>query len=201
MARAPDALTPGRSRHIVQLFDDRDTRADAVAAFAAEGLGEGARVLLFLNRAYRDAIERRLSERGVGVQDALNSRALTILDARATLDELMDGLHPSGERFLRTVGRLIGALASGDGPRLRIYGEMVDLLAESADFASALRLEALWNELAREHVFCLLCGYGSAHFGPRSNSGALDAICRAHTSVATSGADPLGAWLTGAARP
>ena len=197
-----ERLVTGRvvSEHIVQLFDGNDTRAEGVAAFLAAGLAEGSRALVVAKSSHWRAIAADLTRRGIDVPGALSSGTLTTLDAQDMLRTVMDGERPVRDRFRATVGSLVETLATGDGPPLRIYGEMVEVLAEMANFAGAACLEELWNELAREYSFCLLCGYSSGHFGPEHTGRALHAICRAHCRVQTGPGDPLGEWLTRAAR-
>jgi hypothetical protein len=50
------------------------------------------------------------------------------------------------------------------GPRRRVYGELVSLLAQRGDVESALAIEALGHELSRSHGLRILCGY-SGHAG------------------------------------
>lgn len=97
------------------------------------------------------------------------------------------------ECFDRTIGDLVRRLSPG--APLRIYGEMVDLLAAQGDFRGAHAIELLWNHLAAECSFTLLCGYSAVHFGHPRSSTALELICRAHTRVDTGPADHLTGFL------
>jgi hypothetical protein len=57
---------------------------------------------------------------------------------------------------------------------------MVDVLWKRDQTAAAIRLEMLWNDLARSHQFGLLCGYAMGSFYKGSAS---DEICGAHSHV------------------
>ena len=96
--------------------------------------------------------------------------------------------------FEDSVGTLVWALASSDR-RLRIYGEMVDVLASRGDFRIALQLEARWNELRAETPFTLFCGYSSENFGDPKVSDALQLTCQAHSHIRTNPRDPLATFL------
>ena len=48
---------------------------------------------------------------------------------------------------------------------MRIYGEMVNLLAARGDLRGALALEKAWNRAPSGAPVALLCGYSSSHFG------------------------------------
>jgi hypothetical protein len=76
------------------------------------------------------------------------------LDAAATLSQFMVDGEPSPGRFTEIVGSIIARAANGRR-RVRIFGEMVALLWADGNWAAAIRLEALWNDLARTHSFSL----------------------------------------------
>jgi hypothetical protein len=125
---------------------------------------------------------------------------LTTLDANDMLALFMRDERPVRHLFRATIGARVAELAAAPPSPLRIYGEMVEVLAERGNFAGAHALEELWNELTTEQPFTLLCGYSSAHFGPEASTAALHAICRSHCTVQPLGTDPLGAWLAAAAQ-
>ena len=192
---------PVRHEHIVQLFDCCETRAEAVATFIADALASSHPVLAVVKSRHWVSIELELFRLGVRVPNAIASGELTVLDAADTLAAISKDEHVDAERFRSHVGTLLARLAATANRPPCVYGEMVELYAETGDFAGALELEELWNGLARDHAFRLLCGYSSAHFGPEPATAALHAICCAHTSVQTLATDPLGEWLASAAWP
>jgi hypothetical protein len=118
-----------------------------------------------------------------------------VLDAHDTLGQITRANVPDGPCFRNTISSIVRRLATSPAAGLRIYGEMVDILAESGHFDGARRLEELWNELGAEVPFALFCGYASAHFGDPRSAGALHAICRAHTHVHSKSEDDLGTFL------
>jgi hypothetical protein len=63
---------------------------------------------------------------------------------------------------------------------VRAYGEMVDVLWRAGQTVAAVRLEMLWNELAQNQSFALLCGYSMGHF---YKDAAHHEICGLHTHV------------------
>ena len=106
----------------------------------------------------------------------------------------MRGSSPDPARFEQTIGSLVAHLA-GDGDPLRIYGELVEVLAEEGNLTGACELESLWNELATRHRFALLCGYSAAHFTSPADVPSLHAICGTHSCIQRSTTDMLGGWL------
>ena len=71
---------------------------------------------------------------------------------------MVNGL-PDPALFKATVGGLIQkARAAGRYPRVRAYGEMVNLIWRE-DVPATARLEELWNEVINVHRISLFCAY------------------------------------------
>jgi hypothetical protein len=182
------------TEHLVQLFDDSESLGAAVASFLAEGLSQGDALLVVVGTDHWEAIAARLHDLGIAIPAAMASGQLTVRDAAATLNHFMHFGLPHRELFERSVGTVVRQLASG-ARRLRVYGEMVDLLAAEGNFRGASQLEALWNELGERVSFTLFCGYSAVHFGDPRTADALLAICRSHSHVRSNPADILGSFL------
>jgi hypothetical protein len=182
------------SEHLVQLFDDSSSLVETVNGFVVEGLTAGNTVLVVSTREHRRALEGRLAHDGVPVRACLESGQLTSLDAADTLKQLVTAGRPHPRLFERVVGELVHDLAQRGRP-LKIYGEMVDLLAAEGDFRGAQELEDLWNQLGERESFTLLCGYHASHFGDERTADSLRAICGAHSRVRTDPRDMLAAFL------
>jgi hypothetical protein len=189
---------PGLSRagsaHGVQLFDSDESLADTVADFLGEGLMLKQTVLAVLDEQRWYAIAMRLSTRGVPVDEALGSGHLIVRNAREMLTKFMRHDRPHRGLFNATVGTMVSELAALPR-RVRIYGEMVDVLAAQGQYAAAHELEELWTELGREKEFTLFCGYSAGHFGDPRTATALLRICASHTEVLSSPRDVLGSFL------
>jgi len=182
------------SEHIVQFFDSRESMANSVAAFLAEGCRQGERLLVVAKPKNWIAIADSLRAGGHAFADGLDT-SLTVLEADTAMSQFMRHGLPDSLLFHRTIGELVRKLAADQHVGLRIYGEMVEVLAEEGNFHAAQRLEELWNELAVRHPFILLCGYSSAHFASRETREALLDICATHTQVHRTHADSLAEWL------
>ena len=191
---APAVSHAADAQHTAQLFDDDASLAAGVAAFAADGLRDGDTLLIVATGRHWAAIRPRLDALGIAVGEAIDSGRLLVRDARHTLDLLRNNERLDAVRFDACVGHLVRTLAAR-GRRVRIFGEMVDLLAGAGDYASAEELEALWGDLARRQPFQLLCGYAATTFGDPLSRDALRRICRAHDLVHTHPDDLLGSFL------
>lgn len=182
------------SEHIVQFFDTRESLADSVAGFLAEGCRQGERLLVVARPRNWLAIAGALRAGSHPLADGAET-SLTVLDAEDALSKFMRHGLPDSLLFHKTIGALVRKLADQQKVGFRIYGEMVEVLAEEGNYHAAQRLEELWNELTVRHSFVLLCGYSSAHFASRETREALVGICAAHSHVHKNHADPLAEWL------
>ena len=184
MSERSYASRDASDQHFVQLFDCSASVPDAVAAFVRDGLLTQEISLLAVTREHRLAITDRLRETGVDVDRAEATGQLIIRDAAQTLKlfERLGRLDPL--LFDATIGAQIRQLSARG--RVRVYGEIVDLLAAQGDFAGARRLEDMWNDLRRLTPLTLFCGYSSENFGDPVTASSLRAICRTHShAVAT----------------
>jgi hypothetical protein len=183
-----------RSEHHVQLFDSSRSLVETVSAFLLAGFKAGESILLAVTPEHREALTRRLEESGLNVHEAVLANRLIILDAAKTLDKFMRRDTPNRAAFDEVVGGSIERLVN-EGRRLRIYGEMVDVLAARGNYKAALRLEEFWNLIAARESFTLFCGYASGHFGDPRTAAALAEICAAHTHLHRKPDDLLAEFL------
>jgi signal transduction histidine kinase len=184
---APLAVHPN---HVVQFYEDDAFLCDRVAEFIALGLAAGEPACVVATAEHREAFAVRLARRGFAV-DELRARGLLIwLDARETLAKLMIGDLPDWTLFSGFLGGIIEeSRQRAPLACVRAYGEMVDVLWRDGKKQAALRLEAMWNELASSHSLSLLCAYVMGNFfrsGDAEGFGDGDAfrdVCRAHGQV------------------
>jgi hypothetical protein len=182
------------SEHIVQFFDDAGSGSGKIASFLHEGWKRGEALLVVMRPVHWAMTCPRLESAGCPVQSTIAEGRLVVLDAATMLATFMVSGSPDRARFVEHVGAAVHRLAdSGQG--LRIYGEMVDILAEQTNFRAAEELEDLWNELGQQYSFTLLCGYSSAHFTDPETGRRLAAICDTHMHAHADPADLLASWL------
>jgi signal transduction histidine kinase/ActR/RegA family two-component response regulator len=94
----------------------------------------------------------------------------------------MVGGSPDPARFSEVVGEILSRAAEG-GRRLRIFGEMVDLLWAGQNQAAAIKLEGLWNDLQKGRPFQLFCAYPANRFGGDAHAASLRDVCSSHSRV------------------
>lgn len=167
--------------HAVQFYQDDDSLVTVVVKFLAEGLRQSQPGVVVATLEHRNAIEDALLAQGLDVGRMKRFGDLVLLDARETLDTIVADDLPHPELFNHVFGSALGALARMHPNRpIRAYGEMVDVLWKDGLGTAAIRLEMLWNGLAKSHDFKLLCGYSMGNF---YKDAAVGEITRQHTHL------------------
>jgi anti-sigma regulatory factor (Ser/Thr protein kinase) len=175
--------------HLVDFYANDDELVGRVSAYLAGALGPGQAAVLVATPSHCAAIAQALEDSGWDLAQARSTGTWVVVDAGELLCRLSTEGRVDATKFHLTVAPLLRSLAEG-GHRVRVYGEMVDLLWQAGDVSGAMDLESWWNGLSHELAFSLYCGYGvgTAEDGPTGRPGtglgALEAICNLHTEVA-----------------
>jgi MEDS: MEthanogen/methylotroph, DcmR Sensory domain len=173
---------PTCSDHAVQMYGDFSELADSAAAYLAAGFERGDMGIVVARDANVAMIADRLAEAGWG--EERRDGALIAAGARETLDFFMQDGAPVPELFEEAVGGLLEeAERRRPGAHVRAFGEMVDILWEQDESRAAVRLEELWNALAKKRVFSLLCGYRFDVFDQDSLVEGLPSLIEVHSHV------------------
>jgi hypothetical protein len=168
---------PAHGDHIVQMYQDDEFLAEAVAEYVVTGLRAGEAAVIIATPEHRAKFVRALEAQGFH-----EGPALKILDAEETLARFMSKGTPQWREFHEVVGGLIAELRL-QYPTVRAYGEMVNVLWQRGAQEAALRLEEFWNELARLQTFSLLCAYYMDPLDGKAYGGPMEGVCKAHTHV------------------
>jgi hypothetical protein len=155
-----DRLAEPLSReHLVQIYRDDRVLVDSVALYAGHGLGKGEAVVLVATAAHLAEVEIRLREAGFDVEDLKAWGQVTAIEAGALLSRFMVDGRVDAARFRAILRDVVtSARMGGRYPRVRVYGEMVNLLWRD-NHPATRELEELWNHAIEEHSVSLLCGY------------------------------------------
>jgi signal transduction histidine kinase len=174
-------ISPAQDAHVVQFYESEEFLCDAVASFVADGLLLAQPVVVIATETRWARLTERLTDQGIEVEEAQRRGRLTFADARSVLSRFMVGAMPDAELFRSSIAPLVDRGDEGRG--VRAYGEMVDVLWQDGNPAAALRLEELWNDLARSHSFSLLCAYAMGNFYREADRERLVEVCRMHQHV------------------
>ncbi|MGZ5233412.1 MAG: MEDS domain-containing protein, partial [Burkholderiales bacterium] len=148
----------GPSDHIVQLYQDEDFLNRAVCRFAGAALANGEGLILVPTLAHWNGIRPRLEAEGVNVEMAQERGQLTVVDADQCLPRFMRDAMPDSPVFLGLAADIIGR-NRGRYPRMRWWGEMVNVLWEQGNPAASMHLEDLFDQLGHTHDVALFCSF------------------------------------------
>ncbi|HEY9284730.1 MAG TPA: ATP-binding protein [Pyrinomonadaceae bacterium] len=182
LAPRSDWRDAGDCEHFVQFYDTDAFLLNSLCDFVRCGLDAGDACVVVATKAHREALEEGLRARGLDVAEAIGRGQFVALDAAGTLSEFMVGGSPEPARFAEVIGGLVARVAGG-GRRVRVFGEMVDLLWAEQNHAAAISLERLWNDLQKTRPFQLFCAYPANGFGGGALAAPLSDVCASHSRV------------------
>jgi hypothetical protein len=175
---------PGLAGHDVQFYKTDEFLVESVVSFLGDGVRAGQPIIVIATEPHRRAFMKGLRAKGLDPDRLYSGQLAVWLDARETLAAFMEGSLPSPELFTATVGSVFERLL---GKRyylvVRAYGEMVDLLYKDGNAEGAIVLERLWNELANQYKYSLLCGYCVDNFLHEAGIDGFRRVCEHHTGA------------------
>jgi MEDS: MEthanogen/methylotroph, DcmR Sensory domain len=171
--------------HAVKFYNDELSLGRTVAEFLAPGLRERQPAIVIATPDHRALIAAELQQRGLNVTQLERDADLQMLDADALLHRFMVGDEPDPNAFHETIDELITRACKDRQPcPVRAYGEMVDVLWKRANADGAIRLEMLWNRVATQAQFSLLCGYAVGNFYKEVSTGpTFQTVCDQHNHI------------------
>ena len=174
----------GPRDHIVQLYQDQQFLNRAVCRFAAAAIANGEGVILVPTTAHWDAFRPRLESEGVDVKAAEKRGQLTIVDADNLLPTFMRDGMPDSPVFLGLAANVVSQVR-GDGryPKVRWWGEMVNLLWERGDVAASMNLEDLFDKLAHEQDIAIFCSFLMDNFNGDVHARMLPRLSENHSHL------------------
>lgn len=179
------ALAGETFRHDAGFFTNEAALVDAWARAAETALAAGHSVIvLALESRLRQMVER-LKRRGVGVERAIRDGQYVQLEVHGMLAQFIVDDAPDELLFEKAVTPIVAdALRASTAPRPRVLvcGEGAPTLWNQGKTDAAVRLEQIWDDLARAHEIDTLCGYLIA---PTRTSSRLREIRDVHTANQT----------------
>lgn len=174
----------GPRDHIVQLYQDQKFLNRAVCRFAAGAIGNGEGVILVPTAAHWEAFRPRLEAEGVDVKAAQDNGQLTVVDADELLPRFMKDSMPDAPVFLGLAADVI-AKARGENrfPKVRWWGEMVNVLWEQGNVAASMNLEDQFDRLAKHHEIAIFCSFVMDNFSSDVQSRLLPRLGQNHSHL------------------
>ena len=174
------------SGHVVQFYTDDSFLLESLSQFVGAALVAGDVAVIIATREHRDSLAHLLSDRALNVSKATRDGRYIALDAAEALSRFMRNGLPDPDAFAATIGAEIAraaASAARNNARVVAFGEMVALLFAEGCADAAIKLEQLWNDLARHHAFSLRCAYPINTFRDASHAEPFLKICSEHSAV------------------
>ena len=182
-------FAPPRGSHIAHFYSNDAALVSEVGVRLASTLSAGGAVVVIAEPGHRKALSQYVESRGIDLGLLAGQGRWLPIDATKALNEFMDGGAPDPRRFASLIGGVLDRLAaavarhgSGHAP-IAAYGEMVAVLWEKGNRTASLRLEELWNDLARTRTFHLSCGWPLSLFSTGDDAMAVERICSEHSQV------------------
>ena len=176
---------PHPGDHVAYFYKESDSLLEALCAYIGGALCTGTAALVIATKAHREGLQHRLRARGLDIPKAANEGRYVEFDAAELLSKIIVEGMPDSVRFEAIVGGAIRSMARAETarPGIAAFGEMVSLLWAEGKIEAAIRLEQLWNDLAKKHAFSLRCAYPVAHVTGEQNSQPLLKVCVEHSAI------------------
>lgn len=182
MAAGTPNLNGGPGRHAVLFYRETAELAGQVGAYLFQAIRAGGAALVIATPAHREAIAAALARAGADVAAEKAAGRYVALDAFETMNKFMIADWPNAASFWLAMSPLVREAAETAKP-VCVFGEMVALLWDFGQVNAAIEVEAMWNELAAQYPFSLLCAYPADAVGDDQHRDALAEVCRVHAAV------------------
>jgi hypothetical protein len=170
--------------HVVQLYQDQDFLNRAVCRFAGAALANGEGLILVPTVEHWNAFRPRLEAEGVDVKGAQDSGQLTVVDSDELLPRFMQKALPDGPMFLGLAGEIIARTrGAGRFPKVRWWGEMVNVLWERGDVAASMNLEDLFDRVADQQDIAIFCSFLMDNFNGEIHTHMLPRLGENHSHL------------------
>jgi DNA-binding NarL/FixJ family response regulator len=173
-------------RHEAGFYSDDASLLDGFTQFIGAALKAGNAVIVVATESHRDSLLPRLQAHGLDIVAAIEQGRYISLDAAETLSTFMINDKPDPVRFLKVAGDLIVEAAKtlkGKRAHVAACGECAPLMWAQGNAEAAIRLEHLWDEIAKSYDADVLCGYPLGSFQGGMGSHIFDKLCAAHSAV------------------
>ena len=149
---------------MAHLYHHVEQMVQAACRYIADGLRRGEAVVIVATQAHWSRMVGKLAtKRSIDLVDAVANGQLRHIDVEVVLSGLLENGMPHDSRFHEHAGNLVER-ALGQFGNVRILTELAGMLWASGNRAAAVRVEELWNGLAKRLSFTLLCTYRSDGF-------------------------------------
>jgi DNA-binding NarL/FixJ family response regulator len=183
---SPPRKTERARCHEVQFYAEDAFFLDGFTRFISSALRAGNAVVVVASEPHRDRLLQKLQAYGLDIGAAIEQGTYAPLDVADILSTFMVNGWPDQDRFFEAAGNLIATAAkaaAGAHPRVAACGECAPTLWAEGKEEAAIRLEQLWDQMARTCDVDILCGYPLSSFHRAQDSHIFQRICAEHSAV------------------
>lgn len=174
-------LTDSNQNNIVQVCQDDIFQAEAVTQYIQEGLSKDEAVVIYARPSLRKSVIRKLEQVGIEVGNYKQLGQIKFFDVEYILSCFYTEDIVNESSFQDLIGSSLQDLRPRFG-KIRIFGEMVNVLWKNGEYEAAMKLEECWNNLSRKFEFSLLISYSLDSVDPANTNTeeAVRLICQYH---------------------
>jgi DNA-binding NarL/FixJ family response regulator len=172
--------------HEVGFYSDDRSLLDGYTRFVGAVLKSGNAAIVVATELHREKLLARLQAYGLDMSATIEQGRYIALDNAETIATFMVNDMPDPALFSKVTGDLIARTAEsveGEHARVAACGECAPLLWERGNTEGAVRLERLWDEIARSYGVQVFCGYPLGSFQGGTESYTFEIICAEHSRV------------------
>ena len=184
--QAPIRKTRITRRHEVGFHNDDAAFLLDFTCFIEAALNAGNAVIVIATKPHLNGLAQRLQERGHDLAAALEQGGYIPLDVADVLASFMINEMPDPLRLQKVAGHLLTEAAKatkGNPPRVAVCGECSPTLWAEGKADGAIRVEHLWDEIAKTYDVDILCGYVLTNFQREYERHIYEGICAEHSTV------------------
>ena len=177
-------LSDGPDDHGVVFYARDDDLVGQVTQYLLGVMRDDGVAVTLATPGHRAAIEARLEQAGVSLTSARDHGTYVALDAEEVTSRFMINGFADPAGFWRAISPVIKK-ATRQHHKVAVFGDMVALLWARDLTDAAVDLEALWNELAAQYPFSLLCAYPADVLSASEHADELIEVIAAHADRGT----------------
>ncbi|HXJ90280.1 MAG TPA: response regulator [Candidatus Binatia bacterium] len=177
-------------RHEVGFYSDDRSFLDGFTSFVEAALRSGNAAIVMATEPHRNKLMAGLQSCGLDMGAGIEEGRYIALDIEAAVCPVMADNLPEPSQFYRFTDDLIKRAAksvNGELTRVVAGGECAPHLLAQGNAEAAIRLEHLWDEVARIHGIQILCGYPLACFREQTSGDNFNRVCAEHSAVISLG--------------
>jgi DNA-binding NarL/FixJ family response regulator len=177
-------LSSGPRRHEAAFYDSEKQLLDEWTIIAEVALNSGATFIVVAGDSILYGLQESLRARGVNLARAVGEGRYVSFTVAEIRPKFMVDDWPDETRFWEDATSMMMAAAKASKsaqPSIVACGEIAPTLCRQGNTEAAIRVEQLWDELARMYQLDVFCGY-SGDCACRDRRGdVFDRICATHT--------------------